>query len=114
MKAICVAIAMMVGFAASAYAEREWTTVGSVKAAEGTKEVRVNQAVSKVAIECTDGSVTITALTVRDGAKRIPFSFTSRLNKGEIQQVTIGDKINVSSIVIEDDGRGAYDVKVKK
>jgi len=102
------------GLAGNALAEKEWTTVGSVKAGTESKTIQVQQQVSKIAIQCTDGTVTIETLTVNDGTKNIPFTLSSRLNKDEIQQMTVGDKLHVSSIVVKGDGKGDYDVRIKK
>ncbi|HMP88562.1 MAG TPA: hypothetical protein PJ991_00090 [Kiritimatiellia bacterium] len=97
-----------------AFADREWISGGTHKAGGEAKEIKVNQAISKVVITCTEGQVTISSLTLKDGGKSIPFQFMTRLNKGESQQVTVGDKIHAGSIIINDDGRGEYSVRIKK
>jgi hypothetical protein len=95
-------------------AEKAGVKVAELTAGGDAKEVEVNQQISKVLIKCTEGSVIINTVVVRDGGNKTPFTVGTRLNQGEEQQVTVGNNVNCSGLRISDDGRGKYVVRVKK
>ncbi|HMP72996.1 MAG TPA: hypothetical protein PKE55_06985 [Kiritimatiellia bacterium] len=112
---------MLIGFVlaswvgvSSAHAERGWTTVATLTAGGDAKEVTFTQEVSRVMITCTEGSVIINTVVVREGTKTTPHRVGTRINKDESQQIRVGDRLNVTGLRISDDGRGEYTVKVRR
>ena len=97
-----------------ATAEKAGVKVAELNAGGQAKEIAVNQQVSKVVIKCTEGSVIINTVVVRDGGKTTPHTVGRRLEKGEEQQITVGKEVNCSGLRISDDGRGTYVVRVRK
>lgn len=98
----------------AATAEKAGVKVAELNAGGQAKEIAVNQQVSKVVIKCTEGSVIINTVVVRDGGKTTPHTVGRRLEKGEEQQITVGKEVNCSGLRISDDGRGTYVVRVRK
>ncbi|MCB1069899.1 MAG: hypothetical protein H7A43_11440 [Verrucomicrobia bacterium] len=91
----------------------DWATVAKLSAGGGPKEIEVNRSVSKIAIKCTEGSVIINTVVVRQGGQTTPHRVASRINKGDTQQISIGTKLQVTGLRISDDSSGKYEVRVK-
>lgn len=91
----------------------DWATVAKLSAGGGPKEVEVNRPVSKIAIKCTEGSVIINTVVVRQGGQTTPHRVATRINKGDTQQISIGNKLQVTGLRISDDSNGKYEVRVK-
>lgn len=105
---------LVVGFAFSVRADGEWTVIAKLKADGSTKEVDVNQQISKVSLTCKQGEVAIQKLEVISEGKTMPYSLGAKLKKGDAQQVSVGNSINCSKLRIADDGQGEYEVRIKK
>lgn len=114
MKTILTVMLLVVLCSFESMAEKSGIKVASLTAGGDAKEVEVNQQISKVLLTCTEGSVIINTVVMRDGSNKTPFTIGTRLNKDEVQQISVGDKVNCSGLRISDDGRGTYDVHVKK
>jgi hypothetical protein len=97
-----------------AMADKAGVKVAELASGGDAKEVEVNQQISKVIITCTEGSVIINTIVVRDGNNATPFKVGVRLNKDEVQKISVGDEVNCTGLRISDDGRGTYVVRVKK
>ena len=110
LSALVVAVLMSM----SVYADKAGVKVATLTAGGDAKEVAVNQQVSKVLIKCTEGSIIINTVAVRDGGNVTKHTVGARINKDEVQQITVGEKVNCSGLRISDDGRGQYEVRVKK
>jgi hypothetical protein len=111
-KIITLAIAVLMSM--SVYADKAGVKVATLTAGGDAKEVSVDQQISKVLIKCIDGNVIINTVAVRDGGNVTKHSVGAKINKGEVQQITVGEKVNCSGLRISDDGRGQYEVRVKK
>jgi hypothetical protein len=107
-------LAVLMWVTGASMADKAGVKVGEFQAGGDAKEMAVNQQVSKVIIKCTDGSVIINTVVVRDGGNKTPHSVGARLNKGDTQQISVGDKVNCSGLRISDAGTGTYVVRVKK
>ena len=91
----------------------KWTVIADLTAGGGAKEVKEECRASTCLITCTDGSIIINTVVLRQGGKKTPFTVTSRLKKGESKEITIGDDVNVTGFRISDTGRGRYTVSLK-
>lgn len=109
-----LAVLALVLSAGVASADKAGVKVAELTAGGDAKEVKVEQQVSKVVIACTEGSVIINTVVVRNGSQTTPHKVGARINKGETQQITVGDKVDCTGLRISDDGRGTYVVRVKK
>lgn len=109
-----IAFVLMALVSTLVWADKAGVHVGTLTAGGDAKEVAVSQPVSKVVIKCTEGSIVINTVAVRDGGNVTKHSVGSRINKDEVQQITVGDKVNCTGLRISDDGRGTYEVRVKK
>lgn len=112
-KRIGIVTVITLCMAAAAWAG-DWHTVAKLDAGGGPKEVTVNRPVSKVAIKCTEGGVIINTVVVRQGGNTTPHRVATRINKDELQQISVGNRIQVTGLRISDDGNGKYEVRVKE
>ncbi len=101
-------------FSTVAMADKAGVKVAELTAGGDAKEVAVSQPVSKVVITCTEGSVIINTVVVRNGGEHTPHKVGARINKGEAQQITVGDQVACTGLRISDAGSGTYVVRVKK
>ena len=101
-------------FSTVAMADKAGVKVAELTAGGDAKEVTVDQPVSKVVITCTEGSVIINTVVVRNGGQSTPHKVGAKINKDESQQITVGDKVACTGLRISDDGTGKYTVRVKK
>lgn len=90
-----------------------WQVVAELPAGGPAKEVAVNRDVRVIQIECTEGSVIVNTLVVREGPAKNPITVARRFNQGERQDVDLGGERQVSGLRISDGGRGKYRVRVK-
>lgn len=91
-----------------------WTRVGEYASGTSAKEVGVGREISRVRITCTEGSVIINTVVIRQGGQTTPVRVARRLATGESHEITVGNKVNVTGLRISDDGRGRYRVEVRK
>lgn len=92
----------------------KWKRVASLSAGAGAKEVAINRDVRDFRIVCTEGSVIINTIVVREGSKTTPVTIAQRLNKDDKREFSIPAKAYVTGLRISDDGRGQYAVHVKE
>ncbi len=90
-----------------------WETVADLSARGDAKEVAVNRSIRMVQIECTEGTVIINTIVVREGGAKDPITVARRFNAGEKQDLDLGRVRNVTGLRISDSGRGRYRVNVK-
>lgn len=91
----------------------KWRRVASLSAGGGAKEVAINRNVQRFRIVCTEGSVIINTVVVREGAKTTSITIGQRLNKDDKREFSIPAKANVTGLRISDAGRGQYVVHVR-
>lgn len=103
----------LLSFAGTAQAKEKWHRVADLKAGGDAKEVAVNRQISTVLIRCTEGTVIINTIVIRDGGNKAPFPVTARINQGEDKTIEVGNERNCSGIRISDDGKGSYVVFVR-
>lgn len=109
---LCWCLMMVLG--PVAWADRGWTVVGQERAGSESKSFSVNQPVSKVAIACIEGQIIVQSVTVVDGDRRTPFQVANKIKSGETQQVSVGDKIQVGRLMVQVEGQGRYEVRVRR
>ncbi len=97
----------------TAEAKSRWHPVGNFKAGGDGKEVTVERQISAILIRCTEGSVIINTIVLREGGNKNPIAVTARLNAGEDKIVDIGGARMVNGLRVGDDGKGTYTVFVK-
>ena len=113
MKKWILALVVMVWGATAAFAD--WKTVAEVtagKKAEAT-ELAVNRTIRTVQIECTEGSVIVNALWVREGGAKTEIRVARRFNQGEKQDIDLGYDRNVTGFRISNQGPGKFKVHAK-
>ncbi len=91
----------------------KWRRVADLSAGGGAKEITINRNVREFRIVCTEGSVIINTVVVREGGKTTPITIGQRLNKGDNRVFSIPSKALVTGLRISDDGRGQYVVHVR-
>lgn len=104
---------MMFGPGIQEVEARTWRHVANLSTGGGAKEVAINRNVQHFRIICTDGSVIINTVVIREGGKTTPIRISQRLNKDETREFSTTDKTNVTGLRISDDGRGQYAVYVR-
>jgi len=113
MKKWAVAWMVLVLGTTAALAGSKWTTVGTLTAGGSAKEVGVNRSIETVQIECTDGTVIVNTVVIREGAAKTPITVAQRFNAGDKRDLAVGGKRNVTGLRISDGGRGSYTIRVK-
>ncbi len=113
MKKWILALAMVAVGATVALAG--WGTVAEVTAgSKGTAtELAVNRTIRTVQIECTEGSVIVNTVVVREGGVKTPITVARRFNKGEKQDIDLGSARNVTGLRISNQGPGKFKVHAK-
>lgn len=113
MKKWILAVAMVATGATVALAG--WGTVAEVTA--GSKgdaiELAVNRAIRTVQIECTEGSVIVNTVVIREGGAKTPITVARRFNKGDKQDLDLGSVRNVTGLRISNQGPGKFKVHAK-
>ncbi len=115
---LCVLIVLAVSFlmlgpGVQEAEAKKWRQVASLSAGRGAKEVPINRNVQRFRIICTEGSIIINTVVVREGAKTTSITIGQRLNKDEKREFSIPAKANVTGLRISDAGRGQYVVQVR-
>lgn len=96
-------------------AQAGWKTVDRITATGKTeaRELAVNRTIRTVQIECTEGSVIVMTLWVREGAAKTEIRVARQFNKGDKQDYDLGSDRNVTGFRISDKGPGKYKVHAK-
>ena len=113
MKKWILALVVMAWGATAALAD--WKTVAEVtaeKKAQAT-ELAVNRTIRTVQIECTEGSVIVMTLWVREGGAKTEIRVARQFNKGDKQDFDLSYDRNVTGFRISDKGPGKYKVHAK-
>ena len=113
MKKWWAALAALALSATAAWAD--WQTVAEVTATEKTeaRELAVNRTIRTVQIECTEGSVIVMTLWVREGAAKTEYRVARQLAEGEKFDVELGQVRNATAFRISDKGPGRYKIGVR-
>ena len=108
-----VVLAMLVLGATSALAD--WKTVAEITATDKAeaRELAVNRTIRTVQIECTEGSVIVNTLWVREGGAKTEIRVARLFNKGDKQDFDLSYDRNVTGFRISDKGPGKYKVHAK-
>ena len=114
MMGLCVAV-MMAGSNVAMAESKHWHDIDDVNVTKkNAVELPVDRpGVTLIRIVCTDGSVVINTLVVREGAKKTPHPIAKRIDKGDFEVIRIEDDTKVTGFRISHDGRGAYKVQVR-
>jgi hypothetical protein len=110
--AAVVAAAVLMGGALAARAD-DWKGVGEQTAGGEAKELSVDREITKIRIECVEGSVIVNTVVVRKGGQKDPHKLATRIEKGDSREITLESKTKVTGLRISDDGRGRYKVSVR-
>jgi hypothetical protein len=111
MKKYLLALAMAATCATAAWAD--WGTVAVLTAGGDAKEVAVNRAIRTVQIECTEGSVIVNMIWVREDVAKTPIKVARLFNKGEKQNIDLGSARLVTGLRISDGGKGKYKIQAQ-
>ena len=111
MKKWILVLAVLV--AGSMSASAGWKTVAEVTAGGDAKELAVNRTIRTVQIECTEGSVIVNTVVIREGAAKDPITVARRFSQGEKQDLDLGRDRTVTGLRISDGGKGRYKVHAK-
>ena len=90
-----------------------WGTVAEVTAGGEAKELAVNRNIRTVQIECTEGTIIVNTLWVREGAAKSPITVARAFKKGEKQDIDLGSARQVTGFRISDGGQGRYKIHAK-
>ena len=93
--------------------KEQWQAVADVTAGGDAKELAVNRVIRVIQIECTQGTVIVNTLWVREGAAKSPVTVARRFSAGETQDIDLGNARQVTGLRISDGGRGAYKIRAK-
>ena len=91
----------------------EWQLVADVTAGGDAKELAVNRPVRVVQIECTEGTVIVNTVWVREGGAKTPITVARRFNQGEKQDIDLGNARQVTGFRISDGGKGKYKIQTQ-
>ena len=113
MKKWWAALAALALSATAAWAD--WQTVAEVTATEKTeaRELAVNRTIRTVQLQCTEGSVIVMTLWVREGGAKTEIRVARQFNKGDKQDFDLGQDRNATGFRISDKGPGKYKVHAK-
>ncbi len=91
----------------------DWRQVARITVQRGNaREIRTQQRASRLLIECSDGSVIVNTVVVREGGRKHTYTIGQRLHKGDRREISFGS-MNVTGIRISEDGRGTYRLLLK-
>ena len=93
----------------------DWKTVAEIAATDKSeaRELAVNRTIRTVQIECTEGSVIVMTLWVREGGAKTEIRVARQFNKGDKQDFDLGQDRNATGFRISDKGPGKYKVHAK-
>ena len=93
----------------------DWHVVADVTATDKSeaRELAVNRTIRTVQIECTEGSVIVMTLWVREGGAKTEIRVARQLNKGDKQDFDLGQDRNATGFRISDKGPGKYKIHVR-
>ena len=113
MKKWILAAAVLAAGATMALAD--WKTVAEVAATDKSeaRELAVNRTIRTVQIECTEGSVIVMTLWVREGGAKTEIPVARQFNKGDKQNFDLGQDRNATGFRISDKGPGKYKIHAK-
>ena len=113
MKKWWAALAALALSATAAWAD--WQTVAEVSATEKTeaRELAVNRTIRTVQIECTEGSVIVNTLWIREGGAKTEIRVAKRFSQGEKQDIDLSYDRNVTGLRISNQGPGKFKVHAK-
>lgn len=99
----------------SASAEsKTWHDVGSFNVSKSEAvELSINRpSVTLIRIVCTEGSVIINTVVVREGANKTPHTIGKRIEKDNYELIRM-EETKATGLRISHDGRGSYKVQVR-
>jgi hypothetical protein len=111
MKKGFAAMILVAAWATAAWAG--WGPIAEVTAGGEAKELAVNRAIRTVQIECTEGSVIVNMIWVREDAAKTPIKVARLFNKGEKQNIDLGSARLVTGLRISDGGKGKYKIQAQ-
>jgi hypothetical protein len=114
MKMSCKWILVLALVALSAtVALADWGTVAEVTAGGEAKELAVNRNIRIVQIECTEGTVIVNTVVIREGASKSPITVARAFTQGQKQDIDLGSERQVTGLRISDGGKGKYKIHAK-
>ena len=106
---LAVVLVMLLG-TTTAWAHDCWPKIGELM--KGGK-LAVNTQISACRLECVEGVAIVNTLVVFDGDNKRNIPITTKLNKGETKDVTLGNKIKVTDLGMSLETTGRLAVYVK-
>jgi hypothetical protein len=103
----------MAAMCATTVLAADWQTVADVTAGGEAKELIVNRTIRLVQIECTEGSVIVNTLWIREGDAKSPIKIARRFTRGEGQNIDLGNERQVTGFRISDGGKGTYKIQAQ-
>lgn len=91
----------------------DWGTVAEVTAGGDAKELVVNRNIRVVQIECTEGTVIVNTVVIREGTSKKPISVARAFTQGQKQDIDLGSPRQVTGVRISDGGKGKYKINAK-
>ena len=113
MKKWILALALVV--LGATMAQADWKTISEITATDKSeaRELAVNRTIRTVQIECTEGSVIVMTLWVREGGAKTEIRVARQFAKGEKQDIDLSHVRNVTGFRISDKGPGKYVIRAK-
>lgn len=90
-----------------------WQLLAEQTTGGDAKELVVNRMIRAVQIECSEGSVIVNTVVIREGGSKNPITVARRFNQGEKQDIDLGSVRMVTGLRISDGGRGKYKINTK-
>ena len=91
----------------------DWSTVAEVTAGGEAKELVVNRNIRVVQIECTEGTVIVNTVVIREGTSKNPVSVARAFTQGQKQDIDLGSERQVTGLRISDGGQGKHKIHAK-
>ena len=113
MKNCCITVMCILACVQSAFCG-SWDRVAQLQGAGGAKEVPVNKGISSIRIRCSEGSVTINTVVIREGGRKSPMAVARNLAVGQEHVLNLGSVRMVTGLRISDGGGGTYEVFVER
>ena len=113
MKKWILALALVV--LGATMAQAGWKTISEITATDKSeaRELAVNRTIRTVQIECTEGSVIVMTLWVREGGAKTEIRVARQFSKGDKQDFDLGQDRNATGFRISDKGPGKYKIHVR-
>ena len=110
-----MAVMVLVALGATAARAGGWHVVAEIAPTGKTeaREVAVDRSVRTVRIECTEGSVILMTMWVREGAAKTEIRVARQFAKGDHQDFDLSHARDVTGLRISDKGPGKYKIGVK-